>query len=859
MLPLLSQAQVLNWDFEDIVTDRRESGANPDFYFTDDGNVHISYWDRQRDVLMYGVREAATGAWTFEKVLNNLVSYGARSALAVDAFGTVHIAFHDKNAVEEAELRYTSKTGGAWTLESPIGNASLGPYGFDFSTPRNSQGSLDVELTADGRPVIACYDGSAGNINFCLGVQVPVYTQYDLDLSVIEKNSAGAWIEHALPDLPEKDNSGCLPLGDRFGEFCQIIPRTEDNWFILTNSMHNHELILFESDSADLSTWTVHLLDSSENFNLPSVARFFESFDRPRATLVGDSLLHISSSLSWLYGSENTVLPRNPFLYYQFGIADTGGTASVLTMNDFERFLPNNLYRSYGSIAATNNDTIYIPLVNVRSNQLEIQYTFNSGGFWVNDTLGFLSTVSRLESRIAGDSLYIWAYDQLKNGLVEYAVSLDIVNWTSRYITVTEIRGKQLDSEVIRNPGSDDVIMAFYEDFYEEIRLAERTGGAWTFETVAGIPEAASLELIRLPGGELEILISGDDPDQVVSAMKNGTQWTVSPVAAFSLRELNSFVDSDSVYVAGRKIPGGELKWLSQPVSGGSWTISTLDTASLPTGQSAVIQRYMDTLYVAYFSSGDNFLQLAKRPDGAGWQFEQVTQPLNYVPVNLDFDVRSDGIPVIVFKDANTNRVFLTERRNGVWQINPVPTDPGNLIGSPLALILDSKDRPWILYNYPDVQDDLRLLRRSASGDWVGVSVLNNVGQVANTFDFHLVEDDFYILGRKNDLGNEGLGLLFAENGVRTDLETEMAGLSMTLMPNPARDQATLSLEAEVTRQATLTIYNLQGQILHSESMILQLGTQEIGLPIETLSPGSYLIAVQTDKQSAHQILLIVP
>lgn len=818
--------------------------------------MHVSYWDKGKDILIYGHRDVTTETWTWEPVAPSLGSHGYKSALAVDDNGFVHIVFLDRNINNEAEMVYAYNSAGVWLRESPIGGEILGPYGYDFSAPRLYQGSLDIEIKPDGLPFIAYYDGSVENYASCsLFPFTPFYLQYDLELGIAEKTNLG-WITHAMPDIPDESASSCLPNGDRFGEFCQIIPRANNKYYILTNSMHNHKLLLFKADFGNVSQWTYQDLDSVSRV-LPGATRFYETFEYPRAYLEEDSILHFATAGSPLYGQYN-LSNRNPLTYQRF--SPDASDSSKLSSEYYHKFSPDSYYRTFISIEHKGRDTTYLVYYNVSANQLEVQYTFNRAGFWRKDTIMKLSTNHRLESKMIHDKLLIWVYDALKDAILEISMTPGLIPLAKEYITKTEERGRLFSSRVKRQPnGSDHIFMTYSEDFSEEIRYAQRTNGTWSYEPVTTAPNLASLALTFSPNDEPEILYSAGNPEQVSFAIKQGANWVVTSIMPIGLRNLFIHQSADSVYGAGYDLLNGQLYWMSKAQSGGSWQYSILDASDGPTGQNPVIREKDGALYLGYVALGTNQVKLATRLPGQAWTFEEVTPPFNYSPQNLDFQIYLADEPVIAFKDGNTDKIILVEKKDAVWTSSSILGDPGNLIGSPLHLILDSKDRPWILYNFPDIQNELRLIRRDAQGNWVGVSVLNNQGEVANSFNFHLVGDDFYILGKKTIKGSEGLAMLFAEEGVRTLIPDEIPQLSLTLVPNPASQQAEVVFTIPTSAEADFWIYNLHGQILHVEHKQLAAGEQRIELPISTLAPGSYVVKINVNQKTGRAILIVSP
>ncbi len=857
LLPVWVSAQILDWAYDDILTDEQASGANPDFFMHPDGDISVSYWDGRLDILMYGKRSAQTSQWTWERVAPALTSHGYKSALTVDANGAAHIAFLDGDITSNASLRYATNASGSWVLESPMDERSVGPYGFDVVAPRFSQGSLDIAIKPDGQPFISFFDGNASVfLNNCppTGL-VALYNQYKLDLGVVERSAAGTWVEHLLPDVPFERGISCLLQGDRFGEFCKIIPRADGRFLILTNSMHNHHLLLFRAEAGDLANWEYQKLDSVERI-LPATPRFFESFEHMTALIQRDSIIHLASSISELFGFNDNV-NRSPLVYHRLRPDSLG--ASTFSSAQFRQFVPNGIFRSYLSLASRHPDSIFISYVNVKSNLLAVQSTRNAGAFWQLDTLGALITDATLNSQVIGDSLFIWAYDRQKDAILEISCNLSLTQQKRRYLTVTERRGDELSSQVRRNGSDDEIYMAFSEAFEEKLVFGERKQGTFTFETVLQTPGLRSIFLSLDPADQPGILFTAGSPEQVSWATRQGGVWDIEPVSATPLRNLHTLQTADSIYAAGYDFLQGVLMWMGRAQSGGAWKNIVLDTINQPTGQSPVIREHNGTLFLAYLNRGQNQVKLATRPQGQSWTVEEITLPFNYNPLNLDLQISTLGVPSVAFKDGTSNRIYYAQRDQGAWNPTPVLNDPGNLVGIPLRLILDTKDRPWILFNFPDVQDELRLLRQDEQGNWVGVSVSNNQAQVAGKFDFHLLGDDFYVIGTKKELGNQGLGLLYAEEGVRTLLPKPESRIALTLIPNPTNGAAALRFSMQQAGTISLDLYNLQGQLLHHENAWLSAGEHSLALPSERLVPGSYLIKVKADAQHGRTTLVKLP
>lgn len=799
---------------------------------------------------MYALRNAGSGQWTIEKLTLPITSFGYKSAITVDGAGFAHIAFLFRNQSDKAELRYVSNTTGGWLVESPIGNEEIGPYGADFSAPRLYQGSLDIEIKADGEPFITFYDGSANLFGGCAFTLSPVYINYDLDLNVVEKTLTGSWQSHSFPDIPNKNFAGCLNQGDRFGEFCQILPKSNGQFLVLANSVHNHELLLFRSGVNDLASWEYQVVDSFRGI-LGGTEDFFDTFEAPRAVMSGDSLMYLLTSGSVEYGFSN-LTNRNFLAFYQLDQDSVGAETYSVSSREV---IPNaSLYRSYVAVTSRHPDSIYQVFVDVRDNALQLQYSFDGGIIWDADTLGDFLTSARMETHIIGDSLYIWGSDESKNAIVEFALPLDVSSNISRFATINESRGR-VHSSFVERQGTTDIIASIYsEDFHGNLLFSTNESGAWIEEEVGPVENLVSLKMIGDDSGSPLVVYTAGVPEQTFLMKRSGGTWTSEVVSTTGLRGLALIEATDSLFVVGNDLASGELQFYSRPVTGSVWNSAVLDNS----GTIAVLKSSADTLSLIYKSIVTNEIFYRFRVSGEAWQVQQVTSPQNYNPQALDLQISPNGTPVIAFKDGKTDEIFLAEPDAGSWIISEVPTDPGNLIGAPLKLIIDSKNRPWVLYNFPDIQDELRLTRRNGAGNWFGVSVLNNQKQVANEFDFHLVEDDFYVIGRKNEAADQGIGLLFAQEGVRTQITPTGQQLAFTLAPNPTFGVLESTIEVNGVGEMFFKVYNLQGQVVHNEVVYNPGGSMTTTLDLRALAAGRYLVQVIADGKSGVKKLLLL-
>lgn len=854
-LPLLAEAQILQWSYDNIATDLRQSGANPDLFQSPAGDVYLSFWNSNLNSLSYAIMDAGTGEWTTNESFLSTGPHGFSSAIIADDAGFLHLAYMSRIEGNVATLRYATNQSGSWVIESPIGDEDLGPYGEDSNAPRLTQASIDIEMQPNGEPIISVYDGSVDAYAGCIYTSQATYLQYDLKLRVVSRDLSGTWTEGTIPDIPNLNYPGCLPQGDRYGEFCQIEKRSDGTMFVLTNSLHNHDLLLFRSDSTDYLTWDVQLLDSLET-TFSGNLRFFDTFEQPTMVMHGDTSLSILVSGSEQYGFTNS-LNRHILAYYRFE-QDTGD-ADLFVQNDLELFPTLINYRSNLTMSSRHPDTIFQAFVGIRDNFLQIQHTYNGGQSWEVDSVDLFVTDAPLMSTIVGDSLLVIGFDQFRNAVIEYRFPTDMSSMSSRYITVQESRGEFIRSVVTRSGGTDQAALIYPESFSESLIFTQNQGGTWQEETVTQSTAPVSGALALQPDGSYTIILSDEDLGVTAEYQNVNGAWIPDTVSLEVLDQTQLTQDNDSLYFAAIGRNQGDVFFLSRAHLTNTWTERRIDTIGSPhQALSNVVVLTDGTVKLAYSDLATGQLSMSTRTPGSGWTEEIVTQPQSYTPIEIELRVNSSGEAVIAFKDGKSGEVVLAEQDQSTWTLSEVPTDPGNLIGSPLEMILDTKDRPWVLYNFPDIQDEIRLLRRDGSGTWFGVSVLNNTGEIANEFQLHLIEDDFYVFGRKNDPADQGIASLFAAEGVRTLIGTSVDYLQVSVFPNPAKEIITTSFTLSTAEKISLNVYNLQGQLLHFEEALLSAGPQTLETDLRHLPAGSYLIGISTGDQVGYQKLVLI-
>ncbi|MDX2248982.1 MAG: T9SS type A sorting domain-containing protein [Bacteroidia bacterium] len=853
------QAQILSWQYENIIDDNYQSGANPDMVKDAAGNLHVSYWNKEEDRLMYAFRQKSTGTWTTESIANS-GSLGYASAITVDVSGNIHLAYiQDQSG--RAYLRYATKAGGVWTTEAVMAN-DIGVYGADLSFPTYIHHSLDIMISAEGKPVILYFDGKVQTQVSCPAPIGLVYNNYELDMNLAIRTGTNTWQVSGFADIPDRKATGCLADGDRYGEFCRIVPSGGGKYQAVTNSFHNHDLLLFSSEANDLSNWEFSRIDSTNRQYIVEARHFRESFDYIDAAVTQDSILHITYGLSTFYGLLTSEPTRRTFYYAQVNLNKLGTPG--YTPYIF-RFLPNTVYRSYYSLAAHSKDSVYLTYYSVPDRKLVVAYSYNAGASWQNDTVMQVITNTSTKTLVHGDSLFVLTYEADKDYLILSSRKRTGTAWRHENATVSETRGNYMSSYMVRNGADDEAYIFFNENQVERFYYGERINQNWSFTPIdqAGKGGANVAFTQNTQGEPCAAYVFTRTAELRYAQRQNGTWFTGLVDGSSDPREVVLTTRGDSIHICYFDLSTGHLKYARAGAATGPWIISVLDSSSAIIGQRPnLFTDDAGTLHLSYTDAFKAILRYARKPIGGTWTKENVTAAGNYNPSFSSVNVTSQGDPQIAFRDASDNTIFLAEKISPTnWAINEVAIgDVTNLIGSPLKLIIDTENRPWVLYNYSSNHDDLRLVRQDGAGVWNPVSITNNTAEVSNVFDFHLLGDDFYILGKKNQEGYFGLGMLYAENGVRTALEAEFANQNLKVYPNPSSGNTTFEFSLNTADHISLTIYNLSGQMIYSvtEEEPLPAGNHQKNWNAENIPSGVYLCRLSGQKFTHYQKWVLI-
>lgn len=849
--PRSTQAQFLEWEYNNIIDDIQQSGANPDMQIDASGNIHISFWNAESDQLMYAWRDRANGKWTYEVVDN---AAGFTSALTLDANGKVHIVYL-KNTVGTAFLKYASNATGVWELENPTPTQDFGVYGSNFDYPVYAQASLDIEVQANGLPLISAFDATVFDIdpaNRCNGLLI--YTDYELKMRIIHKNPFGFWIEAQTGSIPYIGGGNCLQNGDRFGEFNKILPAADGSYLIFTNSLHNHLLMMFKSDPQDIDSWNYVEVGSVNNLMNPTSFQFQfrESHGFMDFVITEDKTLHIAHQVSDLYGNnQNTPLNRRSVYYEQYAIDSIGSATYSPFSFDFIQPRDEHL-RMYLSLTARNQNELFLAYYDVDEEDVILTSSANAGQNWVSDTIyEDITTNASLKTAIWGDSLYVLTYDLNKDFLRLAAKAIAGGPWVYTQASQKQERGVSFDGEVVKVNQQEEFHIVFSESAEEQIIYGNRSGsGSWQYEVIeTAVGKIGEIELQLNGNQEPGIAYILEDKNELRFAEKRNGSWTNTLVFnSGTPRELSLARKGNMTVISFFDQLSGTARSAVQTAIGGNFSLQLIDAGNTIIGKNPSV--LIDDAGNIHYIHTDPFsqrLRYALKPASGTLSVNSLTAEFRYNVGATSLGINSEGKLVIAFRDINQNRIMYGEQLpDNSWEFVEVVKGESNLLGNPLQLLIDDGDNPWILYNFTGIANELRLLRRDEFSGWESVSVSNNTGKIADQFSFILAEKDFYVLGKKNAFLDRGLAYLYAAEGVTTEvINPNEKLLAWKVFPNPASDHVRFDLGVLPPQELSIHMMSVQGQSIRQYHLrSTEMNTWQ-GIDLEGISQGIYFIQLK--------------
>ncbi len=874
LLPLRLVAQLIEWQYEDLWTEVRSSGANPDFVIDESGIFHLTYWDRNRDQLVYASKDKISSNWVTHDVDIKRLG-GFRSALVIDSSGHPHIAYvyNDK---ELAYLAYAYQADSAWITEEVPLNSDLGLYGYDQFFPSFSHASLDIVLDAEGQPLISFYDGTLREGEVFCGPIIHVYKDYDMKLGFAFK-SKDQWTVVDTLSVPHDGIGECLSTGDRFGEFNQIIPMNDDRYMTVTNSMHNHDLLLFRSDSNNLTHWDYMVLDSVDRFargGANAKQKFRETFDFIDISKESDSLVHLVYGVSGLYGFENrtvyinaTSFSRRTYFYMNFypdSLDQEGYSPYFYELG--ERNKPNNpnthdgLYRTFHTLSTKGDTAIYAFHYNTGTGEVVLNVSQDQGLTWLGDTLGSWTTNSPLQVQIWEDSLHLMFYDGLTDQIMWASSQMDSLTWNIRPVFPNTRTGNILHAgspEINADRGK--VSFVYHERISDQLYYGTYHADSFTNVSIdeRGLDINAAVQTELVDATPI-VIYSSWEKGTLKSAIRLDEDWTYETIKDSILAtELRLEYTVDSIYIIYFDLLSQTLHQAhrSRKTAENIWLDTIIPTTGQRPGFTATHMDAGGGLHLLYVDQLNNYLIYGIRNAGSSsWRIDTVATETDFQGGFSDINTLQDGTVIMAMRDVGSNTIRFGEKRKEEWFFTVIPSEDANSIGSPLELMIDERGLPWVLYNQVSLTDELQLVQRNQEGKWIHYPLIGNTDRIAQLFDAHIRDGKIFVVGKKLRPGKEGIGLLSAPLPVVTHRDERLLTRSIKIYPNPLKETLRIMLAQKIPVE-NLKVFDLQGQEIQLEFAETASGKDSYlyTAKVAPLSNGLYLCRVQLKDRMLHR------
>lgn len=870
--------QGLTWQYQNMLSDLPGGGRFPEVVADATGNLHLTYWDQQEDVLIYGWQEMGSVSWDWSAVAPG----GYRSSLAIDAAGRPHIAFLQSDGMGTTQLAYAHFLDGAWALSSVPLESPLGLYGRDGGYPFHLQASLDLDFREDGLPMIAVFDGTASGTRNC-SVSL-IYDSYELDLRLLYQDARGAWAEASLPDVPHTTHPDCLPEGDRFGEFCRILRPEGGGYLLLTQALHNHQLLAFRAAAME-GPWSVSILDTLARFadisyTRPTNNQFREGFEYLDAYVSDSGLLHMVYGLSDLYGESaptfylNASQPRRrTFWYARFHLDSLDAPGySPMYREMVSRQDPANPashdgdYRSFFSITGVGPKGVALSHVNATAGAWVVHRT-EDGISWEIDTLARLNTDASTHLVQVAGQLKAFAYDSQNQRLMQATrPASGEGGWDLRAVVPRTRYGSHVAAGV-RAGEADTLCVVLDESVSRALIWGERLQGPWTYSTIDTLDQAlVALHWVDGPGGKPFLAFTTQAPGPIQYLQREAAGWG-RPQALPGGARAGAFAlaaSEDSLYFFYPDL-GEEamhLVALAPEASGGVPRLSYVE--ALPGFFPQVAVDAQGGLHLGYVDPVKQQIRYAFRPWGGDWQQDTLTASGQFFPDAWTMAVTGEGKVYAGFRHAFLNELWVAEQKEGGWDLLALPMVPANFVGKPMKMVLDVDEQPWLVYNQGLSINGLGLVRRRGPGRWEPVALPNNQGQIANVFDLVRSDKAWYLAGRKQLAGQEGIALLWAEDArLSTSSAEAFLPVRWRLGPNPARGTAFLHATLDQPGQLRVAWRDLTGRKVPGPmaSWWLPSGHYQLELPLAHLPEGLYICTIWLDQEPVwvEKVLILSP
>jgi hypothetical protein len=865
-----THAQFLYWDYIDMVTDTVESGAYADMKIGPDGTIHISYWQRVEDKLVYAWKAQNSSTWNREYVDPGHQN-GYRSSICLNDSGVVHISYYE-NVNSQVGVRYAKRLGANnWLVESlpniyGRGYGDYGPLGSVTSKER-VQHSLELIFDENDAPHIAFFDGWMQIDAFPACTPTSTYG-FKLHQGIRVNN---VWLVRSFGEIHDKHLScnpnltpDTLPMGDRYGEYLDMLMEPDGSMDIFSLSRFNNELIRHRTLFPFVDTvWTVTGIDSLMRLN-PSYSwsdRFY-TIEGISATRSTDQNIHVAYTTSLFYGENfcctnatndlvyNRVSPSGTVFHHAFGPLTNRNYTDIVTHG--------------------GSDSIFILYADLSNLSFILASSADSGNTWVGDTLYTGIAIGRCQLDIYADTLHALIFDAQNERLLMFKRHLMDSAWAIDEVTFSQSRGQSMDA-VFTVTGNDTLVQAAFNDGYTgQFYYAEgskATGWNWAIQTLdEQAVDVIAVSMARTSSGNPVVAYNGGEDRDLRIATRVSGNWQYEVVDSGGNPQFTDIAISslDSIHLVYYDGNQNCLHRATRHTSNTSWIFEDIICDTSAVGLYPSLQLDGNGLpHVAYYNDIDRSLYYAKLNGTTRvWEIDSVNGGTSSaIGKHSSLLLDAAGLPKIAYLDEQDDAILLSEMTApGNWTHTLVDSQAISNIGRPIDMQLDPFGKVWIAYNYYSNFERTKLMHRDGAL-WREVGVSSS-GRIANEFNFKIIGGDLFLLGKKNEIQNTGIAMLYARNGVFVEAN-EAALLRHNVQiqnhPNPFTSTTTFRIEVDAPEWLCLEVMDMLGHHVGNvfQQQRLGTGTHEFTFDASSLAPGIYLYEMSSPHSRTIQKMVV--
>lgn len=621
------------------------------------GNPHISYSGDENANLKYA---SWTGsAWSIQTV-DTQGYLGGYTSLKLDSFDKPHICYLEM--APNFDLKYASWTGSQWEIQTVDSEGYIGFF-------------CSLSLDFNGNPRISYCDMTNLNSSNVV-LKFASWTGLDWNIQNVDTaGDVGRFNSLALDSI----GNAHISYYDGMNGYLKYASQTGSSWKI--------QVVDSEGDTGNVGVSTSLALDSKD---LPHISYIDEK--------ASDLKYAWNNGSSWniqVVNSEDEIC-RNPAL--------------ALSPEGYPRISYCSSIYADLKYAAVNATSFPTPLTSPSSN-LPPNHVPQTNGIQI------------VESTTADVGMFTsLALDSNNNPSIAYFNMFRPENTSVKYAQWT---GTKWNIQTVDDSGYSGAFPSLALDSQNNphisyrarsmLKYASWTGLEWTFRSIGSTGEFGSYNSLVFDANDNPKLSYKETWDSELRyASFNGRDWIIYTVdsvgseigssGSYNSLALDVFGNPHICYM--QSIPSGGLKYAHY--NGSSWHLETIDSGGAGVGfDTSIAVDSAGRVHISYYSfivgTFDCYLKYAVS-SGSGWEITAVDEG-NGVGQDTSLALDSNGNPHISYYDGGNGDLRYASFNGSEWNIRII--DSIGDVGESTSLALDTNDEAHISY-YDRTNTDLK-------------------------------------------------------------------------------------------------------------------------------------------------------